>query len=105
MRGPFFCSFGLIEDDFKADHRGNALARLRLRSTSRVRRYRDRYRNRSIGESFDPDSPAEWGCAILRLVTDDAHAAALVARGRERARTFEWQRTARLTLDAYESLA
>jgi glycosyltransferase involved in cell wall biosynthesis len=50
---------------------------------------------------FDPDSEAEIATAIGRLLSDPALAARLRERGRERARRFTWERTARLTLESY----
>ncbi len=50
---------------------------------------------------FDPASEREIAAAIERLLGDPAEAARLVALGRERAAEFTWERTARLTLDAY----
>ncbi len=50
---------------------------------------------------FDPRSEAAIAAAIERLLGDPALAGSLRAKGRERARTFTWERTARLTLDSY----
>ena len=51
---------------------------------------------------FDPHEERAIAAAIERLLTDDAEAERLRARGLERAREFTWERTARLTLESYE---
>lgn len=53
------------------------------------------------GLLFDPHDVAAIRDAIARLLSDRALAADLGARGRERARTFTWRRTAEATLAAY----
>jgi glycosyltransferase involved in cell wall biosynthesis len=53
------------------------------------------------GLLLDPNDRAAWRDAIIRVVNDEALRADLRARGLARAATFTWQRTARLTLDAY----
>ena len=50
----------------------------------------------------DPDRPEEIAAAISRILTDAALRADLSRRGRERAATFSWPRTARATLDVYD---
>lgn len=52
-----------------------------------------------------PDDEGEIAAAIVRVLTDPAHAAALRERGLRRAAQFSWERTARLTLDAYRAAA
>jgi glycosyltransferase involved in cell wall biosynthesis len=52
--------------------------------------------------SFDPHSVDEIARAVTRLVTDRGLASNLAERGRQRAKTFTWQRTAERTLAAYE---
>jgi len=47
------------------------------------------------------DIPAIAG-AIVRILTEPGLAAGMRARGLKRAAEFSWQRTARLTLDAYQ---
>jgi glycosyltransferase involved in cell wall biosynthesis len=51
---------------------------------------------------FDPADPAAIAAAIERLLGDRALAERLAAAGRERAAAFTWERTAQLTLAAYE---
>jgi glycosyltransferase involved in cell wall biosynthesis len=50
---------------------------------------------------FDPADPAAIAAAMERLLGDREEAERLRAAGRERAARFTWERTARLTLDAY----
>lgn len=52
-----------------------------------------------------PDDEGEIAGAVVRVLTDPAHAAALRERGLHRAAQFSWERTARLTLDAYRAAA
>ena len=51
---------------------------------------------------FDPGAPASIAAAIETLLTDRAAAGRLRAAGRRRAARFTWERTAELTLAAYE---
>ncbi len=51
---------------------------------------------------FDPADEAAIAAAIERLMSDSAEADRLRAAGRQRAATFTWERTARLTLASYE---
>jgi glycosyltransferase involved in cell wall biosynthesis len=51
---------------------------------------------------FDPGSREEIADAILRLLTDPGLADQFAAKGRERAATFSWGRTAEETLAVYE---
>jgi len=57
------------------------------------------------GVLLDPRDVSAWREAIIRLVNDEALRNDLRARGLARAATFSWQRTARLTLDAYREVA
>jgi glycosyltransferase involved in cell wall biosynthesis len=50
---------------------------------------------------FDPLRVEEISAAIARLLEDDELASTLVERGRLRAASFSWERTARLTLEVY----
>ncbi|MGC2375250.1 MAG: glycosyltransferase family 1 protein, partial [Solirubrobacteraceae bacterium] len=50
---------------------------------------------------FDPREEGAIAAAMERLLTDDAEAERLRARGLERASQFTWERTARLTLESY----
>ncbi|NDJ75857.1 MAG: glycosyltransferase family 4 protein [Chloroflexi bacterium] len=51
-----------------------------------------------------PDDPEAMGGAILSLLVEPEHAAAMQQRGLDRARTFSWQQTAERTLAAYRAL-
>jgi glycosyltransferase involved in cell wall biosynthesis len=51
--------------------------------------------------TFDPNDPSAIARALERLCADDALAAELAARGRERAGEFTWERTAAATLESY----
>jgi glycosyltransferase involved in cell wall biosynthesis len=50
---------------------------------------------------FDPHDEAAIASAVERLLDDPEQAGRLRAHGRQRARLFTWQRTARLTLQTY----
>jgi glycosyltransferase involved in cell wall biosynthesis len=50
---------------------------------------------------FDPHDEPAIARAIERLLADPDYAGRLRAHGRQRARLFTWQRTARLTLESY----
>ena len=50
----------------------------------------------------DPTDVESIGAGLLRLLTDPLLRMDLIARGRERAATFSWERTARATLAALE---
>lgn len=50
---------------------------------------------------FDPADEAEIAASLQRLFGDRSLAEDLRARGKERARQFTWERTARLTLESY----
>jgi glycosyltransferase involved in cell wall biosynthesis len=50
---------------------------------------------------FDPHDEAAIASAVERLLDDPDQAGRLRAHGRQRARLFTWQRTARLTLQTY----
>ena len=56
------------------------------------------------GLLFDPTDSDEIAAALARVLSDDALRAGLQARGLARARQFTWQRTAALTLGAYETV-
>jgi glycosyltransferase involved in cell wall biosynthesis len=53
---------------------------------------------------IDPLDPEAIAAAIRRLVDDPDLADALCAKGRERAATFSWERTARETAEVYKEL-
>jgi glycosyltransferase involved in cell wall biosynthesis len=50
---------------------------------------------------FRPEDPADIAAQIVRLLTDQDLRASLRARGRERARSFTWEKTAAATLAFY----
>ncbi len=50
---------------------------------------------------FDPHRPAQIAAALQRLLTDASLRERLGELGRDRARQFTWERSARLTLDSY----
>lgn len=52
----------------------------------------------------DPADPVELADRLQQVICDRALHADLVQRGKARAATFSWERTARATLDAYRSL-
>ena len=54
------------------------------------------------GLLVDPDEPESIAAAVAKILSEPALAASLSARGRERARSFSWERCAALTRDAYE---
>jgi glycosyltransferase involved in cell wall biosynthesis len=54
---------------------------------------------------FDPTSVDDIEAALSRLLDDEAHRAALAARGPARAARFSWARTVARTVDLYRSLA
>jgi glycosyltransferase involved in cell wall biosynthesis len=54
------------------------------------------------GLFVEPDDPDSIAAAIARILAEPALAAALSARGKERARMFSWERCAALTREAYE---
>lgn len=56
----------------------------------------------SAGLLADPQSPGAFAAALRQVLTDPALRAEFRARGRARAAQFTWERTARLTLAAYE---
>jgi glycosyltransferase involved in cell wall biosynthesis len=53
---------------------------------------------------FNPESIEEIAAAMARLCSDSALREQLVARGLERVKQFSWERCARVTLAALESL-
>jgi glycosyltransferase involved in cell wall biosynthesis len=57
------------------------------------------------GILLDPYDSAAWREAIIRIVNDESLRNDLRARGLSRAAAYTWQRTARLTLDAYREAA
>jgi glycosyltransferase involved in cell wall biosynthesis len=57
------------------------------------------------GMLIDPGDTNAWATAILAVVTDEHVRARLRAAGLRRAAYFTWERTARLTLEAYRRVA
>jgi len=53
----------------------------------------------------DPFSEIEFAQGLARLIEDPGYRDDLRVKGIERARVFNWQTTARLTLQAYERAA
>jgi glycosyltransferase involved in cell wall biosynthesis len=51
---------------------------------------------------FDPLDEAEIAAALAELIEDAELREKLASAGRERARLFSWERTARLTAESYE---
>jgi glycosyltransferase involved in cell wall biosynthesis len=51
-----------------------------------------------------PDQPDAWTAAIIRVLNDEALRASMRARGLERAATFSWERTARVTYAVYRDV-
>jgi glycosyltransferase involved in cell wall biosynthesis len=52
---------------------------------------------------INPDEPLELAEAILKVISDTQLHQELVCRGKERAKIFTWEKTARETLNAYRS--
>ena len=59
----------------------------------------------NAGVLVDPFSEAEIAQALARMIGDSGYRDELRGKGIERARVFNWQTTARLTLQAYERAA
>ena len=57
------------------------------------------------GVLLDPLVPDAWADAIARVATDRAFSDDLRARGRARAASFTWARTASITFDVYRAAA
>ena len=57
------------------------------------------------GILLNPDEPAAWADAIVRILTDGEQQARMRAAGVARASEFTWARTARMTLDVYRRVA
>jgi glycosyltransferase involved in cell wall biosynthesis len=53
----------------------------------------------------NPDDPAALARAIVRVLTDEDHRRAMIARGRAQATRFTWERAARDTLALYRETA
>jgi glycosyltransferase involved in cell wall biosynthesis len=52
---------------------------------------------------LDPDDARGWSDAVVRVAQDEEFRRDLSARGRTRASLFTWARTARATMDAYQT--
>ena len=57
------------------------------------------------GILLNPDEPAAWADAIVRVLTDGEQQTRMRAAGIARASEFTWARTARMTLDVYRRIA
>jgi glycosyltransferase involved in cell wall biosynthesis len=53
---------------------------------------------------IDPNEPIELAEAILKIISDSQFSQELINKGKERAKLFSWERTAKETLKAYRSL-
>ncbi|MBV6623520.1 MAG: glycosyltransferase family 4 protein [Rivularia sp. (in: Bacteria)] len=53
---------------------------------------------------INPDEPMQLAEAILKLVNDSQFRQEFVQKGKERAKIFSWERTAKETLEAYRSI-
>lgn len=53
---------------------------------------------------INPDEPMQLAEAILKLISDSGLRQAFIDKGKERAKTFSWERTAIETLKAYKSI-
>ncbi len=56
-------------------------------------------------ELVDPTDETALAAGLLRLLTDEAHRTALATRGRARATTYTWERTAEATASVFEFVA
>ena len=54
---------------------------------------------------FDPEDEGAMASAIERVLDDAALKAQLIAAGRERCKSFSWQRSAELTAASYRKAA
>jgi glycosyltransferase involved in cell wall biosynthesis len=54
---------------------------------------------------FDPQDPEEIAAALIRILSDSGLRESLRLRGKERARLFRWERTARETLSFYRAVS
>src|SRR5205823_3982993 len=52
--------------------------------------------------AFDPHQPANLAEALTRMLDEDRLSSRMSAAGRQRARRFDWARTAEQTLAVYE---
>jgi glycosyltransferase involved in cell wall biosynthesis len=59
----------------------------------------------STGILFDPEDSIAGAAAVLRILRQRDFASRLSEEGHERAKLFTWERTGRLTLEAYEYAA
>jgi len=57
------------------------------------------------GVLLDPDDEPGWAEAIARVISDEWERGRMRKAGLTRARSFTWERTASLTLDAYRQVA
>ncbi|MEQ9552837.1 MAG: glycosyltransferase family 1 protein [Coleofasciculus sp. G3-WIS-01] len=53
---------------------------------------------------IDPNDPTQLADAILKIISDTQLCQDLIQKGKERAKLFSWEKTAKETLNAYKSL-
>lgn len=53
---------------------------------------------------FDPDSPEQLGECMRKMAQDSFFCQSMVQKGKERAKLFGWEKTAKETLEGYKSL-
>jgi len=53
---------------------------------------------------IDPDDEASFGATLISALTDSERRAVRIARGRERARSYSWEATARQTFELLRSI-
>jgi glycosyltransferase involved in cell wall biosynthesis len=53
---------------------------------------------------IDPNEPTDLAEAILRVISDSQLRCELIHKGKERAKLYSWERTAKETIKAYKSL-
>ncbi|MFN4897024.1 MAG: glycosyltransferase family 4 protein [Pseudomonadota bacterium] len=58
-----------------------------------------------VGISFDPEDPIAGCKGVLEILSNKGCAESISEQGHHRAREFTWERTGRLTLDAYRQAA
>lgn len=59
----------------------------------------------SVGISFDPEDPISGCKGVLDILSNEQYALSLSERGHLRASEFTWERTGKLTLEAYKEAA
>ena len=56
------------------------------------------------GVIIDPGDEASFGATLISALTDSERRAVRIARGRERARSYSWEATARQTFELLRSI-